>query len=99
MGVMGTVGLGSFVRVSWLAPLTFGFLIVTLAALALRARRGRVYAPFWLGMVSVAVVLAGRFQFDYAPLTYAGLALLVCASLWSNWPGRKSVVSDARCEC
>ena len=97
MGLMSVVGLGSFIQASWLLPLTLTFLIIALGAMALRANKRHNYGPFGLGVISAVVILLGKFGVDYAPLTYAGLAMLVCASLWNSWPGRKTYKAD--CEC
>lgn len=97
MGLMSVVGLGSFIQASWLLPLMLIFLIITLGAMALRANKRHNYGPFSLGVISAIVVLMGKFGVDYAPLTYAGLAMLFCVSLWNSWPKRETYKAD--CEC
>jgi hypothetical protein len=98
MALASAAGLGSFVRGTWLVPLTLACLAVALGLLAFRAHRRRFYTPFCLGLVSAVVILVGRFRLDYEPLTYAGLALLILASLWSGAPKGRAA-ADTGCEC
>lgn len=98
MGIMSSVGLGTIVKASLLAPLTLAFLVVAVGALGLRARRRRGYAPFFLGAAAAAAVMLGKYQFNYDPVVYAGAALLVGVSLWNGWP-KKRPEGDADCEC
>jgi hypothetical protein len=69
-------------------PLTAMFLVAVLATLAWRAKTRRGYAPLALGALATAIVLIGKFLFDSDAATYAGIALLVGASLWNSWPRR-----------
>ena len=85
-GLLGSLGLGALIEARWLLPLTASFLVIAVGALAFRAGRRRGYAPFGLGLVASAVVLGGKFAIDSAGATYAGIALLVGASLWNAWP-------------
>jgi len=71
-------------------PLTRGVLVVTLAILACRPRRG--YVPLALGLFASAVMLIGKFFFDSDLATYAGVALLVGASTWNAWPTQAKAV-------
>jgi hypothetical protein len=58
-------------------------------------RRG--YLPFTLGVASAAVVLVGKFTFESDPAMYAGLAVLIGASVWNTWPRRASAAGCAAC--
>lgn len=89
-GFLSAVGLGFLLDSSVLLPVTGVFFAVAVGALALRAPHRRGYGPFAVGLVAAGVVLAGKFRFESAPATYAGLALLVGASLWNGWPRRDS---------
>jgi len=91
--LLSALGVGFIDYTPFLLPLTLVFLIVTLAILAWRPRRG--YAPLALGLFASAIVLIGKFFFDSDIATYAGVALLVGASTWNAWP-RKSAIS---CKC
>src|SRR5690606_38639800 len=85
-GFLSSVGLGFLLETTYLLPLTAAFLATALGALAYRAKRRRGYIPFALGLFAAAVVLAGKFAFESDPAMYAGLAILVGASLWNSWP-------------
>jgi mercuric ion transport protein len=98
MGIMSSFGLGTIVKASMLPPLTLAFLAVTVSALGFGARRRRGHAPLFLGMVAAAAVMLGKYQFNYNPVVYVGVALLLGASLWNGWPKKRSD-SDSDCEC
>jgi hypothetical protein len=98
MSVMSVVGLGSLIQSFWLLPLTLIFLALAVGAMIIRARQRHGYYPFFLGVISAIAIYIGKFQVDYALLTYIGFALLVYASLWNNWP-RKQIVSADSCDC
>lgn len=83
-GLLSSAGLGFLGEASWLLPLTAAFLCVAVGALRARVRRG--YGPFGLGLVASAVVLVGKFALDSDAAMYAGIGLLVAASLWNTWP-------------
>lgn len=87
-GLLGAFGLGFINYSPILLPLTAVFLAAVLATLAWRAGTRRGYAPLALGTVAALVVLFGKFQFDSDAATYAGISLLVGASLWNSWPRR-----------
>ena len=61
---------------------------MVLAALGFRARRRRGYAPLFLGLVAVSLLLVGKFVLEFAIATYGGLTLLIVASVWNSWPKR-----------
>lgn len=85
-GLLSSAGLGFLGEARWLLPLTAAFLCVAVGALAFRARVRRGYGPFGLGLVASAVVLLGKFALDSDAAMYAGIGLLVAASLWNTWP-------------
>lgn len=94
-GVLSSLGLGCLLDVRWLLPLTAVFLIIAVAALGFRARRRRGLAPFFVGLGAAAIVLVGKFRFESDPAMYAGLGLLVAASIWNTWPSRASAACPA----
>jgi hypothetical protein len=57
-----------------------------------RASRRHGYGPFWLGFLAAAVILIGKFFFDAEQATYAGIGLLVAASIWNSWPRSAAAV-------
>jgi mercuric ion transport protein len=85
-GLLSALGIGFFDYTPYLLPLTALFLVLTLAALGYRARDRRGFAPFALGSFGVAVVLIGKFWLDSDAALYAGVSLLIGASLWNAWP-------------
>jgi hypothetical protein len=87
-GLVSTLGLGFLISAKYLLPLTVAFLTIATAALGFRASRRRGYGPFWLALVAAAVILTGKFYLDAAPAAYAGVGLLIAASVWNSWPRR-----------
>jgi mercuric ion transport protein len=90
--LLSALGVGFIDYTPYLLPLTLAFLGVTLAILAWRPRRG--YAPLVLGLFAAAVMLIGKFFFDSDIATYAGVALLVGASIWNALPKAAGLRSD-----
>ncbi len=89
--LLSALGVGFIDYTPYLLPLTLVFLVVVLAILAWRPRRG--YTPLILGLFASAAMLIGKFFFDSDIATYAGVALLVGASTWNAWP------TQARADC
>lgn len=96
-GFLSTVGLGFLLDASVLLPLTGTFLAIAVGALAFRARRRRGYGPFAVGLGAAAIVLLGKFSFESDAAMYAGLAVLVAASLWNSWPRRRRAAACSAC--
>ena len=85
-GLLSSMGLSFVNYTPYLFPLTAAFLFLSLIALGWQAPRRRGYGPLWLGLAASAVLLAGKFAFDSDIAMYAGMAVLVAASLWNAWP-------------
>jgi len=85
-GLLSSMGVSFINYTPYLFPLTAAFLLVSLIALAWRAPRRRGYGPLWLGLAASAVLLVGKFVFDSNIAMYAGMTILVAASLWNVWP-------------
>lgn len=85
-GLLSALGIGFVDYTPYLLPLTALFLVLTLAALGYRARDRRGFAPLTLGGLAAMIVLIGKFRLDSDVALYAGVALLVGASLWNAWP-------------
>ena len=94
-GVLTSLGLGFLLDIRWLFPLTAVFLLVAVVALGFRARRRRGFGPFVVGLGASAIVLVGKFRFESDPAMYAGLGLLVAASIWNTWPRRATPACPA----
>lgn len=89
-GLLAALGLGFLMSESYLFALTAVSLIISVGALAYRYRERRGLKPALLGLAGAAVVLWGKFKFDSMPAMYAGLSILVAASLWNSWPRRST---------
>ncbi len=94
-GLLSSLGIGFFDYTPYLLPLTVGFLLVALVALAYGAPQRHGYRPFQVGLLAGAILLVGKFQYDSDVTLYTGLSLLVLASLWNTWP--KARPSGALC--
>ncbi|MEO6954029.1 MAG: MerC family mercury resistance protein [Polyangia bacterium] len=94
-GALTSLGVGFLLDVRWLFPLTAVFMLIAVFMLGFRARRRRGFAPFFLGMNAATIVLAGKFGFESDAAMYAGLGLLVAASIWNTWPSRATVACPA----
>ncbi len=89
-GLLSSLGIGFFDYTPYLFPLTTVFLLIAVSALAYRAPQRRGYKPLFLGLLAAVILIPGKFYFDSDVTMYAGLALLVLASLWNTWPKPKT---------
>lgn len=94
-GALGSLGVPFLMETSVLLPLTATFLVGALGMLAFRARRRCGCGPFALGLIASAAILIGKFAFDLDAVMYAGVALLMGASLWNAWPKRRVAACPA----
>jgi mercuric ion transport protein len=85
-GLLTAIGLGFLISARYLFGVTSLFFLISIGALAYRAPERRGYSPAVLGVIAAAAVLVGKFYFDSTAATYAGLTLLIAASLWNSWP-------------
>jgi len=70
-------------------PLTGALLAVAVAGLGLQIKSAG-YGPFAFGLVSAGAILVGKFVINSNLTTYAGVALLMIASVWSLVPRRST---------
>ena len=89
-GLLTTLGLGFLMSERYLFRVTAVFLLISVGALAFRYQERRGIAPAVLGLAGAAVVLIGKFQFESIVAMYAGLSVLIAASLWNSWPQRST---------
>jgi hypothetical protein len=94
-GLLTSLGLGFFIDIRWLLPLTAAFLLIAVIALAFRARQRRGFGPVFVGLGAAAIVLGGKFGFESDLAMYTGLGLLVAASIWNTWPRRAAIACPA----
>ena len=85
-GLLSSLGIGFFDYTPYLLPLTAAFLFIAVAALAYHAQERRGYKPLLAGLLAAGVLLIGKFHYDSDVAMYAGISLLVAASLWNTWP-------------
>lgn len=85
-GVLSAMGVSFINYTPYLLPLTAAFLLLSLLALAWRAPSRRGFGPLLAGLAASAIILVGKFTFDSDAAMYAGMAVLVAASLWNAWP-------------
>ena len=85
-GLLSSLGLGFVNYTAYLLPITIAFLGIALGALGYQGFKRRAYVPALLGLAGAAILVVGRFIFDSEPALYAGIVLLVGASVWNAWP-------------
>lgn len=84
------MGLPFLLQTQYLLPLTGAALLLALGALGVRAARRLGYGPFVLGLAAAIFVVVGKFAWELDAMWYAGIALLIVASVWNAWPKRAS---------
>ena len=85
-GIVSALGLSFLISARHLLLLTAGFLGIALLTLGFRASRRNGFGPLGLGLLASLTILSGKFYFNVLQLTYAGVGLLVAASVWNSWP-------------
>jgi hypothetical protein len=97
-GLLAAAGLSFLLKTAYVAPLMAVLLAFALVALAYGARRQREYGPLWLGIAGAALALAGKFASSASLPLYAGLGMMLVASLWNSWPRKRArAASCAKC--
>src|SRR5437764_7965667 len=61
-GLLSSVGLGFLVSAAYLLPLTAGFLVIALGAMAFKANSRHGYVPFLHGLLAATAVLLCKFS-------------------------------------
>jgi len=85
-GLLSSVGLGFIDYTPYLLPMTILFVCVAIIALVYNARKRHSYVPLALGIGAGICILVGKFTLESDAIMYAGVALLVIASIWNTWP-------------
>ena len=93
-GLLGSMGLAFLLQNKYLLPITAIAMVVVVGALGFRATRRRGYGPFVLGVVAAILLLVGKFSLDMVPMLYAGIGLLIVASVWNSWPVRANLSTN-----
>lgn len=89
--LLSALGLGFLMSSTYLLPLTVTMLAVAVAALGFEAAKRGSWGPFALSLVGSAMILIGKFLFASQVATYAGVALLLGASMWNLGPRLRSI--------
>ncbi|SRR5258707_11656222 len=89
-GLLSSVGLGFLISAAYLLPLTAGFLVIALGAMAFKANSRHGYGPFLMGSLAAAGVLLGKFEWESNATMYGAVGLLVISSLWNAWPNHRA---------
>lgn len=85
-GILSSLGLG-FLMTGPYFYLFIGMLLgASLSSLAYKARTRRGYLPFWVGLLSASIIVAGKYFALSDYVFYSGALLLVIASIWNNIP-------------
>lgn len=84
-GVLSAVGLGFLLTERILAPLIVLFLAVGIASVAWSTRSHRHVGPVVATVLGSAAVIMGRVVGHVHSLLYAGVMILIAASLWNLW--------------
>jgi len=83
--VLSSLGLGFLFEGAYFLVLMSLFFAIALFGLAYKASKRRGLHPFWLGLASALVALAGR-GVDLEIVFYLGITGLITASVWNLWP-------------
>src|SRR6266446_8658851 len=94
---LSSVGLGFLISTNYLLPVTALFVALAVGSLAFGASRRRGLPPFWAGVIAAVLILAGKFYLESGPTAYAGVSLLILASVWNSWPRRGTAISCVGC--
>lgn len=94
-GLLSSMGISFVDYTSYLLPLTAVFLFIAIASLTYNAKKRHEFKPLLPGTAASVIILIGKFNYDKDSVMYAGVILLILASLWNTW--LKSKLSDSSC--
>jgi len=95
--ILSAVGIEFVNYTPYLLPLTAIFLTVSIAVLALQARRTRNIVPLILGIAASLIVLFAKFALDSDWLTTGGIIVLVIAFFLRNRTKLAAIASCPAC--
>ena len=84
-GVLSAFGLGFLFDAQTIGPIIGAFLVTGILSVATSIRIHRRRGPLVASLVGATGIVAGRLAWSVPPLTYAGAAILIGASLWNLW--------------
>lgn len=88
-GVLSSLGVPFLSNERIVLPVVVGLMLVSVVALAWRARERRGFAPALLGLVGAGIVVGGRAGAGSILVACTGGMLLLAASIWNVWPVRR----------
>jgi len=80
------IAFGLFPEATTIVIVLTSMVIAWLLVVFARSGARHPVMPVGLGLVASAVVLLGKFALDSDAAMFAGVGLLVAASLWNTWP-------------
>ena len=89
-GILSSFGLGFLMTGSYFYLVIGILLSISLFSLAYKAKTRRGYLPFWIGLSSAAIIIAGKYYALSDYVFYSGAFLLIIASVWNNIPNKSS---------
>lgn len=84
-GVLSSLGLGFVLSERVLAPVILAFLAIGIASVVWSTRSHHHAGPLLATVLGAIAVIVGRLAWRLPAVLYAGIALLVAASLWNLW--------------
>ena len=95
-GILSSLGLGFLMQGRYFYLVVSVLLGISLFSLKYKAGTRHGLGPFFLGVLATATILSGKVYSRSDYILYAGAAILIAASIWNNWPNKKTVnVADA----
>ncbi|MFQ6008037.1 MAG: MerC family mercury resistance protein [Candidatus Zixiibacteriota bacterium] len=98
-GVLSSLGLGFLMRGRYFYIVISILLTISLFSLYYKASARRGLVPFLVGCLAAAIILGGKVYSGSDYILYSGAVILIIASIWNNWPIKKTVkLSDGASE-
>jgi len=97
--LLGSLGLGFMIESTYLMPITIVALLIAVGMLGVKARLRRGYGPLMLGLIGASLIVVAKFALGLDPLIYAGVALLIAASVWNIWPESRTKQACGSASC
>jgi hypothetical protein len=87
-GFVSSLGLGFLLTDRVLNPIIVASVIVSVGSAAWNSRRSGRLPPLLMSVAGACAVVAGRVVWSFSFAAYAGVVLLVGASIWTLWLNR-----------
>lgn len=91
LSVFGVSGISPLQFGFWLLPAMVFFSAVTIILLFYQARRTQKYIPFFLSLIGLIFISAGKFYLESSALIYAGIGILLISSVWLSTAKQRQV--------